>query len=181
MKWNLDQLILLLHGPGGSGKTSAIDLLMEYAHEYCSYMDNFEFTLRTIVVSTMTGVAATLLLGEMMTHSAIYLNNKSIKSKHIKAWRGTRLLIIDEISFASKPEFEKLNHNLCHLMQKLHLPYGEINIVFSGDMHQLEPFGKKRAVYQDDCPEFKDWVNCFIELTGMHRFKDDPRWGQVLL
>jgi hypothetical protein len=129
----------------------------------------------------MTGVAATLLLGEMMTHSAIYLNNKSIKSKHIKAWRGTRLLIIDEMSFASKPEFEKLNHNLCHLMQKLHLPYGEINIVFSGDMHQLEPFGKKRAVYQDDCPEFKDWVNCFIELTGMHRFKDDPRWGQVLL
>jgi hypothetical protein len=181
MKWNLDQLILLLHGPGGSGKTSAIDLLMEYAHEYCSYMDNFEFTLRTIVVSAMTGVAATLLLGEMTTHSAVYLNNKSIKSKHIKAWRGTRLLIIDEISFASKPEFEKLNHNLCHLMQKLHLPYGEINIVFSGDMHQLEPFGKKRAVYQDDCPEFKDWVNCFIELTGMHQFKDDPRWGQVLL
>mmetsp|Transcript_12267 Transcript_12267/g.22273 ORF Transcript_12267/g.22273 Transcript_12267/m.22273 type:complete len:243 (+) Transcript_12267:661-1389(+) len=74
--------------------------------------------------------------------------------------------IHDEISFVSKPDFEKLNHNLCHLMQKLHFPYGGMNIVFSGDMRQLEPFGEKRAVYQDDCPDFKDWVNCFIELTA---------------
>jgi hypothetical protein len=32
----------------------------------------------------------------------------------------------------------------------------------------------------EDCPEFKDWVNCFIELHGMHRFKDDPEWGYLL-
>jgi hypothetical protein len=49
-----------------------------------SYMGNFEFTLRTIVVSAMTGIAATLLLGET-THSGVYLNHKSIKSEHIKA------------------------------------------------------------------------------------------------
>jgi ABC-type lipoprotein export system ATPase subunit len=40
-KRSKDQLICLLHGPGGSGKTAVIDLLMEYAREYCSYLDNF--------------------------------------------------------------------------------------------------------------------------------------------
>jgi polynucleotide 5'-kinase involved in rRNA processing len=36
MKQISDQLLLLLHGPVGSGKTTAFDLLMEYAREYCS-------------------------------------------------------------------------------------------------------------------------------------------------
>ena len=26
-----------------------------------------------------------------------------------------------------------------------------------------------------------DWVNCYIELNGMHRFKRDVRWGKLLL
>lgn len=68
-----DQLICLLHGPGGSGKTTVIDLVMEYAREYCDYMEDFQFTSRTIVITAMTGVAATILLGET-THSAVYLN-----------------------------------------------------------------------------------------------------------
>jgi hypothetical protein len=48
-------------------------------------------------------------------------------------------------------------------------------------MRQLEPIGtrkkgqcKKPAVYADDCPELKDWMNCFVELHRMYCFKDDP-------
>lgn len=33
---------------------------------------------------------------------------------------------------------------------------------------------------QENCPEFKDWVNCFIELDGLHRFQDDKKWGELL-
>jgi hypothetical protein len=171
----------LLHGPGGSGKTAVIDLLMEYAREYCSYLDNFEFTSRTIVVTAMTGVAATILLGET-THSAVYLNQKRpIEAEQVELWAGTRLLIIDEISFASKDDFRELHNKLRQLKQCLHLPYGGLNIIFAGDFRQLEPVGMgKKPVYTEDCPEFKDWVNCFIELHGMHRFKDDPEWGYLL-
>jgi hypothetical protein len=70
-----DPLIHLLYGPGSSGKAAGIDLLMEYAHEYGSYLDNFEFPSRIIVVTAMTGVAATILMGER-THSPAYLNQK---------------------------------------------------------------------------------------------------------
>ena len=71
-----DQLICLLHGPGGCGKTTVIDLLMEYAHEYCSYIRDYFFTSRTIIVIAMSGDAAMLLLGET-TYAAVYLNRKS--------------------------------------------------------------------------------------------------------
>jgi hypothetical protein len=36
-------------------------------------------------------------------------------------------------------------------------------------------------VFDKSCPEFKEWVNCFIELEGAHRFKNDPRWGKFLV
>jgi hypothetical protein len=84
-----DQLICLLHGPGGSGKTAVIDLLMEYAWEYCSYLEHFEFTSRTIVVTAMTGVAATILLGQT-THSAVYLNQRRpLEAKQVELWTPT--------------------------------------------------------------------------------------------
>jgi hypothetical protein len=45
-----------------SGKSMALDLVSEYAKEYCGFLE-VPFTSRTIVVTAMSGVAATLLLG----------------------------------------------------------------------------------------------------------------------
>jgi hypothetical protein len=176
------QLLCLLHGPGGSGKTTVIDLIVAYASEYCSFLDNYEFSSRTILVTAMTGVAATILLGET-THGAVYLNQKKpIEAEQVELWTATRLLVIDEISFASKDDFSELHKKIRLLKQNMHSPYGGLSIIFSGDMRQLEPVGSlKKPVYAEDCPEFKDWVNCFIELKGMHRFKQDPEWGELLL
>ena len=128
-----DQLICLLHGPGGCGKTTVIDLLLEYAQEFCSFMEDYTFTSRTIVVTAMSGVAATLLLGET-THKAVHLNRKKcLEAEDIELWEDTRLLIVDEVSFASRYEFAKLHKNLSRLKQQLHLPYGGLDMIFSGD------------------------------------------------
>ena len=72
---NSHQLILFLHGPGGSGKSTVIDLVLSYAENYCKMYENFAFTSRTIVITGLLGVTATLILGET-THSALYLNQK---------------------------------------------------------------------------------------------------------
>ena len=177
------QLICCLHGPAGSGKSTVIELVLLYAKEYCSYLPNVIFCRNTIVVTAMTGVTATLICGET-THGALFLNQKrEIEPEQIELWADTRLLIIDEISFASKSDFQMMHKQLSKLKQDINMKFGGLNIIFSGDFRQLEPVGRgKLPIYKDDeCPYFVEWVNCYIELNGMHRFKKDARWGKLLM
>ena len=59
--------------------------------------------------------------------------------------------------------------------------YGGLHVVFCGDMRQLEPCADEDKIYEVPLPEFTDYVDVFIELKGMHRFSDDPRYGQFLM
>ena len=178
-----EQLICYLHGPAGSGKSTVIELVLLYAKEYCSYLPNVIFCRNTIVVTDMTGVAATLICGETM-HGALFLNQKcEIEPEQIELWADTCLVIIDEISFASKSDFQMMHKQFGKLKQEINKKFGGLNIIFSGDFWQLEPAGRgKLPIYKDNnCPYFIDWVNCYIELNVMHRFKRDVSWGKVLM
>ena len=178
-----EQLICCLHGPAGSGKSTVIELVLLYAKEYCSYLPNVIFCHNTIVVTAVTGVAATLICGETM-HGALFLNQKQeIEPEQIELWADTHLLIIDEISFVSKSDFQMMHKQLGKLKQEMNKKFGGLNVIFSGDFQQLEPVGRgKLPIYKDNnCPYFIDWVNCYIELNGMHRFKKDVRWGKLLM
>ena len=168
-----EQLICCLHGTAGSGKSTVIELVLLYAKEYCSYLPNVIFCHNTIVVTAMTGVAATLICGETM-HGALFLNQKQeIEPEQIEFWADTCLLIIDAISFVSKSDFQMMHKQLGKLKQDINKKFSGLNIIFSGDFRQLEPVGRgKLPIYKDNnCPYFIDWVNCYIELNSMHRFK----------
>ena len=138
------------------------------------------FCCNTIVVTAMTGVAATLICGET-THSVLFLNQKhEIEPEQIELWADTHLLIIDEISFASKSNFQMMHKQLGKLKQKINKKFGGLNIIFSGDFRQLELVGRgKFPIYKDNCLYFIDWVNCYIERNGMHRFQKDVSWGKL--
>jgi len=174
-----DQLICLLHGPGGSGKSTVINLVTAYAREYCELLKH-PFTARTIVVTAMSGVAATLLHGET-THSALGLNKDRLSEDEIEAWTDARLVIIDEISFAAEADFDKIYSHTQELMRAAFKAFGGLNIVFAGDYSQLEPPRREPIYAGRRCPTFHDALNTFIELDGMHRFKDDLEWGHRLL
>ena len=174
------QLICLLHGPGGSGKSTVINMVKAYAKSYCESLGH-QYTHRTIVTTAMSGVAATLLHGETAT-LAMHMAKKRIPSDEPKNWEDTRLVIVDEISFAAPADFERMHDCLKVLMQKRYQLYGGANIVFAGDYSQLEPVAKGQTVYECPLmPEFHHAVNCFIELDGKHRFRDDKAWGDRLL
>ena len=174
-------LVCFLHGPGGSGKSTAIELVMLYAKEYCDKLPGYSFTERTIVVTAMSGVAATLIRGDTL-HRSVYLNQvHDLTHEQIEIWEETRLLLVDEISFANKTDYEDLHRRLRVLKQRIGERYGGLDIVFSGDLRQLEPVGDyKKAIYKKNCSEFRDWMNCYIELRGLHRFKNDLEWGRLL-
>ena len=61
-----------LHGPGGSGKSHVVNVVMMYAKFFCENLEH-RFTKRTIVDTALSGVAATLIGGET-THSESGLN-----------------------------------------------------------------------------------------------------------
>ena len=60
-------LICLLHGPGGSGKSAVIDAVKAHASNCCRTLGH-PFASRTIIVTAMSGVAAMPLRGENNTH-----------------------------------------------------------------------------------------------------------------
>ena len=114
---------------------------------------------------------------------AAFLNQKKeLEQEQLEEWSGTRILIVDEISFASKQVIIELDNKLRVLKERLDKKFGGLHVVFAGDFRQLEPVGNNhKALYKDSCAEFEVFLNTFIELVGMHRFKDDPMWGMVLM
>jgi ATP:corrinoid adenosyltransferase len=59
----------------------------------------------------MSGVAATLINGETV-HSAAHLNCKKITVEHQREWANARMIIVDEISFASSSDILNLHEKL---------------------------------------------------------------------
>jgi len=174
-----DQLICLLHGPGGSGKSTVINLVTAYAKEFCEAMDH-PFTTRTIVVTAMSGVAATLLHGET-AHSAMDLNKRRPTQETQDSFQDARLVIIDEISFAAESDHEHIYCHLQTIMDDIYKPYGGMNLLMAGDYSQLEP-PKRTPIYDGEpSPYFHSQLNAYIELDGKWRFIDDPEWGEKML
>ena len=172
------QLIMFLTGAGGSGKTRVINAVLAYAKGFCKEL-NYVFDKRMIVVTALTGVAATLIKGETL-HSAAKFCNKKVSTDHIDEWKNTRLVIVDEISFATSTDLKKLNEKLGLLRETRQQKYGNLHIVFTGDFSQLEPVSGLPLYFETNCPLWHDWVNCFIELSGQHRFKNDPHFGNIM-
>ena len=79
-------LICLLHGSGGSGKSTVINTVKAYAADYCAMLGH-KFTSRTIIVTAMSGVAATLLGGET-THKVLGLNRDTVQNEEKQIGRA---------------------------------------------------------------------------------------------
>jgi hypothetical protein len=175
---NSKQFIGFLSGPGGTGKSRVIDTVKHYCKLFCGEL-GVEFTKKTIVVAALTGSAAVSINGETM-HSSCGLYRKLDKDEE---WENTILVVIDEISFIKRKDFEKLNKVLnakCDVQQ--HQLFGNLQIVFAGDFCQLRPpaIGVLPLFMYKDCAEWYDGVNTFLELQTNHRFHNDKKWGKLL-
>jgi len=172
------QLIMFLTGAGGSGKTRVHKHVLVFGKRFCHNL-SYKFDRRTIVMTALSGVAATLINGETV-HSAAHFQTGSITTEHISSWKHARLIIVDEVSFARKEELVQLNQKLGLLKETVKSKYGNMHVVFSGDFSQLEPVGGKPLYYDQNFALWHDHINCFIELKGQHRFRDDPLYGNIM-
>ena len=169
-----EQFVAFLSGPGGTGKSQVINSVIRYCKILCNKA-GIGFNKRTITVTALTGAAAVSILGET-THGACYLNS-NLTTQHITEWKDVKMIIIDEISFASEKFLEKLNKYLNRLKETGNdKRFGDIPVVFAGDFTQLEPVKAKPLFLNKENHLWYKCVTTFIELKTNHRFKDDPEW-----
>jgi ATP-dependent DNA helicase PIF1 len=178
---------LFITGPGGTGKTKLIHHLVEHAKSNC----------KNIQVCAMTGCAAILLncnartihswsgikTGKGQTDAIIsyVLRNKNA----VSAWRKIQILIVDEISMMSEKIFNVLNE-IGKKTRKSILPFGGIQLVFTGDFYQLPPVPTAGEPETERfCFESNHWFSAFpienhIQLKTMFR-QNDPIYIDILL
>jgi ATP-dependent DNA helicase PIF1 len=171
---------IFITGPGGAGKSALIRMI--YQHAYSRFKD--------IHVTALTGCAAVLLNCKAKTlHSwagiglgngtVEQLVNKIKKNKFAKAlWRGTDILVVDEVSMLSLKLFNTLNE-IGKAVRGNFKPFGGIQMIFSGDFFQLPPVGDKdEPDTQRFCFESDDWNSvfhrdCQIQLVKIFRQTDE--------
>ena len=170
---------ILVTGPAGTGKTCLIKQMLSSAIQ----------RKKRIQVCALTGCAAILLgcqASTLHSWSGIRLakgtadeiyhsmeNNKKVVGKWIK----TDILVVDEISMMSKRLFDILNY-IGKKIRKSELPFGGIQLVFTGDFYQLPPVSSSSEEGSGMfCFESDDWYKTFeldnhIVLSTIYRQND---------
>jgi ATP-dependent DNA helicase PIF1 len=177
---------IFVTGPGGTGKTALIKYIQKDAVRK-GY---------NIQVCALTGCAAVLLECKAKTlHSWAgiglgkgsfdQLVTKISKNRFLKNnWKGTDILVVDEVSMMSQKLFELLDA-IGKAIRKDSRPFGGIQLIFSGDFYQLPPVGDKDELESTKfCFESMLWSQTFskdnhIQLTKIFR-QSDPIYQKIL-
>ena len=179
---------IFITGPGGTGKTHLIKEIVNHATK----------TDRKLQVCALTGCAAILLMCSastlhafagigLATGSIEQVVDKVLKNRYKRQnWKKIDLLIVDEVSMLSLKIFKILDMIGRKIKKKLNIPFGGIQLIFSGDFYQLPPVGD-----EDDpqsvqfCFETSLWDETFapetnqLVLTKIHR-QTEPKYIKIL-
>jgi len=181
---------VFVSGPGGSGKTTLIETLVDECATHG----------RTAKVCAMTGCAALLLpqachATTLHSWSGIRLckgntrdivKSATLNSKTRANWRSVDVLIIDEVSMMSLKVFEVLDA-IGQSVLKNDAPFGGLQLVFLGDFYQLPPVPTQNDPDSDRfCFESERWPRVFplrntIVLRRVFRQSGDDAYRRILL
>ena len=130
------QLKMYIGGMGGTGKTRVIKAIAKFFME-CGKSSQF-------VTVAPTGTAAALISGSTY-HSKFGINDflRENDGKPLTLIRSRLLMVkyifLDEVSMLSCHDLYRISAQLARIFNYYDVPFGGINIIFSGDFGQLPP------------------------------------------
>lgn len=133
---------VFLTGAAGSGKTYILNQYIQFLKEHGV----------EVAVTASTGIAATHLKG-MTIHSWAGIGVKDFLSEYDidaleqkqylwKRFEKTKVLIIDEVSMLSAKTMNCIDQ-VAKIFKRNNLPFGGMQVIFSGDFFQLPPIERK--------------------------------------
>ncbi|GFT54495.1 ATP-dependent DNA helicase PIF1 [Trichonephila clavipes] len=130
-------------GPAGSGKTYVLKLLMETYNRYTQQHNSLR---NAFVACASTGKAA-VILGGVTVHYAFKITQsrrigtmaREVLQNYRSTFIGVKCIIIDEVSMIGCDVLHKINLRLQEITGAHDQPFGNLNIIFCGDLHQLPP------------------------------------------
>lgn len=144
-KGSMERLRLLIHGPGGCGKSVVTKATAQMLRQGG----------KGTVLAAPTGVAAFNVNG-ITLHSSLLLpvENQSYgkvcdvplpRGEQLALlqsfWRHVDVLMVDELSFVSSELLDRIDKHLRLARDLPHLPFGGVHIILIGDLYQLPPPG----------------------------------------
>jgi len=145
---SIEPLIWLLHGPPGTGKSHVLKFLRQLFNEILGFVQgiDYEFTaFQAVNAKDIKGKTIHHALGLSVGTQA----HESISAETAKRIANWRWLITDEISLVQARLLAMTEHRLRSVVPSANewkhnavgtvRPFGGINVVFTGDFHQLPP------------------------------------------
>lgn len=195
---------VFLTGKAGTGKTTFLRKLIQLTH-------------KKAMICAPTGIAAInaagvtihslfqLPFGAFFPDSAANIINQNITFnfntprtivKHLNMQGNKRrmiqeleLLVIDEVSMLRADMLDAIDFTLRYIRRNRNVPFGGVQLLFIGDLHQLPPVVKNdewrvmagfyKSIYFFDALALKDHPPVYIELDKIYR-QDDAVFVDLL-
>ena len=162
---------IFITGPGGSGKTELIRRIVEQSS-----------ATKKVQVCALTGCAALLLQCKARTlHSFAGIGlasgsdddvvKRALSSGRKSQWSSIDVLVVDEVSMMSARLFTIIDRIARNARKRTNVPFGGLQLVFSGDFYQLPPV-EPQATFCFESPNWDQTFDSVIELTTIFRQVD---------
>lgn len=181
---------ILLHGPGGTGKTYTLEQITRRLH---SKGKKISCTATTGIAAINLSIPEIQIAGcTLHSWAGVGLGDKppekllamvSHDERARRRWRETDILIVDEVSMLGAEFLDKLDFVGRNIRREKTVPFGGLQVIFSGDFLQLPPVNAKWAFESYVWKEMSQGLlgKLFPIILEEPKRYEDVNWFNLLL
>ena len=163
-----ENLVMLLDGGPGGGKTAVVSEFLKYGEQYCSFIGE-PFTDRTVLVTAYPGdICASPKRPPLCSALSLFTSTQHVHASNKRHFQyNVKMVIVDEMSAYCASDMYAFDKRLRWFMDKSCLPFGGVDIIFVGNVRAFAPV-RNKTFYKG----FLSCINCYISLYQLPPVRD---------